>query len=58
MYIFSFFTFSQPQLQHIEISQPGLKSELQLEPTPQPQHHWIQVASVTYAPQLMATANP
>ena len=28
---------------------PGVKSELQCQPTPQPQQHWIWATSVTYA---------
>ena len=42
--IFSFF-FSGP---HLEVPKLGVKSELQLRPTPQPQQHQIRAVFVTY----------
>ena len=35
--IFSFFVFLGPHLQHMEVPSLGVKSELQVQPTPQPQ---------------------
>ena len=43
-----FFFFLQPHLQHLEVPRLGDKSELQLQPIPQPQQQWIQATSVTY----------
>ena len=44
-----FFSFLQPHLWHIKIPRPGVESELQLHPTPQPQQHKILAVSATYA---------
>ena len=45
---FFFFVFLWPHLCHMEVPRLGVKSELQLRPTPQPWPHQIQAASVTY----------
>ena len=47
-FFFFFFIFLGPHLQHVEILRLGVKSELQLKATPQPQQPWIQATSVTY----------
>ena len=48
LFVFSsFFVFLQPHLWHMEV--PRLVVELKLQPTPQPEQHWIQATSVTYA---------
>ena len=41
--------FLWPHLPHMEVPRPGVKLELQLWPTPQPQQYWIQAMPVTYA---------
>ena len=46
--IHHFFFFLRPHLWHMEIPRVGVKSELQLRLTPQPQQHQIQATSVTY----------
>ena len=50
MYIaFFFLFFLRLHLHHMEVPGPGIKSELQLQSTPQPWHHWIQAEPATYA---------
>ena len=46
--LFFSFSFSRPNLWHMEIPEPGVKLELQLLPMPLPQPHQIWAASVTY----------
>ena len=45
---FLFFLFLGPHLQHIEAPRQGVKSELQLEPTPQSKRQQIWGASASY----------
>ena len=47
---FDLHTLLQLHLQHMQVPRPGVESELQLKPTPQPQQHGIQAAYVTYTP--------
>ena len=47
-FLFSFFCFLGPNLRHMEVPRLGVKSELQLPATPQPQQLRIQVTSATY----------
>ena len=39
-------------------ARPGVETELQLRPMPQPQQHQIRAASVTYATRLEAIPYP
>ena len=47
-----FFCFSGPHPCHMEVPKLGVKSELQLQPTPQPQRCGIRAVSVTYTTAL------
>ena len=44
-----FLLFLQPHLLHMEVPRLGVELELHLQPTPQPQQHWIRATSATYA---------
>ena len=47
-----------PYLWHIDIPRLGVKSELQLEPMPQPWQHWIQAVSAAYTAVYGKILNP
>ena len=44
-----FIFFLRLHLWHMEVPRLGVKLELQLRPRSQPQQHWIQAPSITYA---------
>ena len=48
-FIFFYLFFLWLHLQHMEVSGPGVKWQLQLRPIPQPPQHWICTASSTYS---------
>ena len=49
LFFFFFFAFLGPHPQHMEVPRLGVKSELQLLPTPQPQQRQICTRSLTYS---------
>ena len=47
--LFLSFVFLGPHPWHMEVPRPGSNQSCSLQPTPEPQQHWIRAASATYA---------
>lgn len=47
-FIFIYLFFRPTSVWHSEVSRRGVESELRMQPTPQPQQHWIRAGSTTH----------